>query len=70
MIISQHKVVHHGYSHAHSHLHSTPKNIFSVAWMVIMGDGVHNLADGLDVSAAFASGFMIGSVNQCCCALP
>ena len=37
LIISQHEMVHHGHSHAHSHLHFGPKNISSVAWMVIMG---------------------------------
>ena len=41
-----HQVSHHGHSHAHSHIHSAPKNISSVAWMVICGDGIHNLADG------------------------
>ena len=56
VIISQHEVVHHGHSHAHSHLHSTPVSISSVAWMVIFGDGIHNLADGLAIGAAFAEG--------------
>ena len=60
VIISQHEVVHHGHSHAHSHLHSAPRNISSVAWMVIFGDGIHNLADGLAIGAAFADGFMSG----------
>ena len=60
VIISQHEVVHHGHSHAHSHLHYDPKNISSVAWMVIKGDGVHSLADGLAIGVAFASGFMSG----------
>merc|ERR1712192_40363 len=73
VIISQHEVVHHGHSHAHSHLHSAPKNISSVAWMVVMGDGVHNMADGLAIGAAFASGFMSGvstSVAVLCHELP
>jgi len=60
VIISQHEVLHHGHSHAHAHLHSAPKNISSVAWMVIFGDGFHNLADGLAIGAAFADGFMSG----------
>ena len=60
VIISQHEVVHHGHSHAHSHVHSAPKNISSVAWMVIFGDGIHNLADGLAIGAAFADGYMSG----------
>merc|ERR1719420_2493988 len=41
VIISQHEVPHHGHSHAHSHLHSAPRNMSSVAWMVILGDGIH-----------------------------
>ena len=60
MIISQHEVLHHGHSHAHSHAHSAPHNISSVAWMVIFGDGIHNLADGLAIGAAFADGYMSG----------
>jgi zinc transporter ZupT len=60
VIISQHEVVHHGHSHAHSHLHSAPANISSVAWMVVFGDGIHNLADGLAIGAAFADGYMSG----------
>merc|ERR1719507_1377643 len=60
VIISQHEVSHHGHSHAHSHLHSAPRNISSVAWMVICGDGIHNLADGLAIGAAFAAGYMSG----------
>jgi len=73
VIISQHEVQHHGHSHAHSHLHSAPRNISSVAWMVIMGDGIHNMADGLAIGAAFASGFVGGvstSVAVLCHELP
>lgn len=73
VIISQHEVAHHGHSHAHSHLHSAPENISSVAWMVIFGDGIHNLADGLAIGAAFADGAMSGfstSVAVLCHELP
>jgi len=73
VIISQHEVSHHGHSHAHSHLHSAPRNISSVAWMVICGDGIHNLADGLAIGAAFAAGYMSGlstSVAVLCHELP
>ena len=48
------------HSHAHAHLHSAPKNISSVAWMVLFGDGFHNLADGMAIGAAFADGYMSG----------
>lgn len=42
------------HSHAplqgHGHTHGPmPKNISSVAWMVIMGDGIHNFSDGLAI---------------------
>ena len=73
VIISQHEVVHHGHSHAHSHVHSAPENISSVAWMVIFGDGIHNLADGLAIGAAFADGYLSGfstSVAVLCHELP
>ena len=60
VIISHHEFLHHGHSHAHAHLHSAPKNISSVAWMVLFGDGFHNLADGMAIGAAFADGYMSG----------
>ena len=73
VIISQHEVSHHGHSHAHSHLHSAPRNMSSVAWMVILGDGIHNLADGMAIGVAFASGTWSGvstSVAVLCHELP
>jgi len=73
VIISQHEVDHHGHSHVHSHLHSAPKNISTVAWMVVMGDGIHNLADGLAIGAAFSHGLVDGlstSVAVLCHELP
>ncbi|GFY71374.1 zinc transporter ZIP10 [Trichonephila inaurata madagascariensis] len=45
---------HHGHGHAHSH--EIPQSVSAVAWMVIMGDGLHNFCDGLAIGAAFASG--------------
>ncbi|XP_078577821.1 uncharacterized protein LOC144862865 isoform X1 [Branchiostoma floridae x Branchiostoma japonicum] len=45
--------------HHHHHLHDNEKlkdpGIATMAWMVIMGDGLHNLSDGLAIGAAFAS---------------
>lgn len=45
-----------GHSHSgHGHAHSVPGSVAAVAWMVILGDGIHNLSDGLAIGAAFAS---------------
>ena len=59
VIISQHEVLHHGHSHAHHHSHSAPHNISSVAWMVIFGDGIHNLADGLAIGSVGIFAFFV-----------
>ena len=67
------QVQHHGHSHAHAHLHSAPRNMASVAMMVILGDGVHNLADGMAIGVAFAAGTWSGvstSVAVLCHELP
>ena len=70
-------------------MHSAPRTIASVAWMVsdqsesniltiyqsqvILGDGIHNLADGMAIGVAFASGPWSGvstSVAVLCHELP
>ena len=33
----------------HNHSHTVPGSVASVAWMVIVGDGFHNFADGLAI---------------------
>ncbi|XP_054280655.1 zinc transporter foi-like [Macrosteles quadrilineatus] len=55
VIIREHENVHHGHSHTHGHVHSAPQSMSSVAWMVIMGDGLHNFTDGMAIGAAFSS---------------
>ena len=46
---------HHDSSHGHSHDHSQPPtSIASAAWMVIMGDGLHNFTDGLAIGTSLA----------------
>ena len=39
----------HGHGHGHGHSHELPKSVSAVAWMVIMGDGLHNFCDGLAI---------------------
>ena len=34
--------------------------VSSVAWMVIFGDGIHNMADGLAIGAAFGESYISG----------
>ncbi|KAK1797661.1 hypothetical protein P4O66_008026, partial [Electrophorus voltai] len=67
---------HHGHSH-HGHCHSDKDmqdaGIASIAWMVIMGDGMHNFSDGLAIGAAFSANITGGistSVAVFCHELP
>ncbi|EUB58781.1 Zinc transporter ZIP10 [Echinococcus granulosus] len=39
---------------AHGHSHNLSTSMASVAWMVIMGDGLHNFTDGMAIGVAFA----------------
>lgn len=51
---------HHHHHHSHHHHHIPASGISAVAWMVIMGDGMHNFCDGLAMGAAFATGLSSG----------
>ncbi|XP_057614113.1 zinc transporter ZIP5 [Chionomys nivalis] len=46
---------HRGHSHEHQGGSGT-----NIAWMVLLGDGLHNLTDGLALGAAFSAGFSSG----------
>ncbi|KAM4604989.1 zinc transporter ZIP6 [Polymixia lowei] len=77
-----HHILHHHHSqnhHPHSHSHSYSEQHFqeagvaTLAWMVIMGDGLHNFSDGLAIGAAFTDGLSSGlstSVAVFCHELP
>ncbi|RVE53149.1 hypothetical protein evm_002246 [Chilo suppressalis] len=53
VILREHSRAHHGHSHAHGHVHAPPSSMSSVAWMVIMGDGLHNFTDGMAIGKIF-----------------
>lgn len=69
-----HSQNHHPHSHAHSHgLRLQGAGVASLAWMVVMGDGLHNFSDGLAIGAAFTEGLSSGlstSVAVFCHELP
>ncbi|KAG1693485.1 Zinc transporter ZIP10 [Nymphon striatum] len=59
--------------HGHGHSHEVPASISAVAYMVIMGDGLHNFTDGLAIGAAFAANITGGfstSIAVFCHELP
>lgn len=55
IILREHDATHHGHSHTHGHVHSPPSSLSAVAWMVVMGDGLHNFTDGMAIGAAFSN---------------
>ncbi|XP_037740204.1 zinc transporter ZIP5 [Chelonia mydas] len=44
----------------HGHSHGPAAGVADIAWMVILGDGIHNLTDGLAIGAAFSEGVSSG----------
>ncbi|NXF37839.1 S39AA protein, partial [Nyctibius bracteatus] len=68
-----HKHSHHSHGHCHSGKDLKDTGIANIAWMVIMGDGIHNLSDGLAIGAAFSAGLTGGistSIAVFCHELP
>ncbi|XP_062843950.1 zinc transporter ZIP6 [Trichomycterus rosablanca] len=74
-----HSQNHHPHTHTHRHTqsysvqHFKHAGVATLAWMVIMGDGLHNFSDGLAIGAAFTEGLSSGlstSVAVFCHELP
>ncbi|XP_071585681.1 zinc transporter ZIP5 isoform X4 [Heliangelus exortis] len=65
----------HGHPHGHSHCPTLPPSpgATDVVWMVVLGDGIHNLTDGLAIGAAFShslSGGLSTALAVLCHELP
>ncbi|XP_075686082.1 zinc transporter ZIP10 [Rhinoderma darwinii] len=70
---SHSKHSHHSHGHCHSGKDLKDTGIANIAWMVIMGDGMHNFSDGLAIGAAFSAALTGGistSVAVFCHELP
>ncbi|XP_051867076.1 zinc transporter ZIP10 isoform X3 [Pristis pectinata] len=64
---------HHSHGHCHSNKEMQDAGIANIAWMVIMGDGMHNFSDGLAIGAAFSAsvtGGLSTSIAVFCHELP
>lgn len=44
----------------HSHSHGESDEIATIAWMIILGDGLHNFIDGITIGAAFSQSILEG----------
>ncbi|UYV81323.1 SLC39A5 [Cordylochernes scorpioides] len=65
----------HGHAHDHGHTHNAAafKSFSAMAMMVIMGDGLHNMCDGLAIGTAFTKSMATGistSIAVFCHELP
>lgn len=68
-----HRHAHHSHGPCHSGSDLKETGIANIAWMVIMGDGIHNFSDGLAIGAAFSAGLTGGistSIAVFCHELP
>lgn len=61
------------HGHSHSRCKTMPQTVAAIAWMVILGDGIHNFSDGLAIGAAFSNSITGGistSIAVFCHELP
>ncbi|KAJ8306891.1 hypothetical protein KUTeg_014975 [Tegillarca granosa] len=66
-------LTHSHHHHSHSGGQNMPQTVAAIAWMVILGDGLHNFSDGLAIGTAFANSITGGfstSIAVFCHELP
>ncbi len=54
----------HAHDHTHGHSNDHAEGRQSGAWMIIIGDGFHNLTDGFAIAAAFMADVRLGIVTS------
>src|SRR5262249_3908838 len=60
----------HGHAHkGHGHSHTVPATVSSAAWMVIMGDGLHNFTDGMAIGLLCSRDVFTYFCKRSCCTL-
>ncbi|HVY23598.1 MAG TPA: ZIP family metal transporter [Steroidobacteraceae bacterium] len=57
---------HHSYAHARPHVHEVQEQHRHAAsgWMILFGDGLHNMLDGVLIAAAFMTDIHLGIVTS------
>ena len=48
------------HEHLHTHVEAPSGEIATIAWMIILGDGLHNFVDGITIGAAFSQSILEG----------
>ena len=55
--------VHESHSHGHNHAHKQPVN-HAAGTLILVGDGIHNMVDGVLIAAAFMTDIHLGIVTS------